>query len=203
MAATENESDSTMEDLATYTRLRTGADTTSRSSSPPPADTILVVSSMSIMSSPVPVNSAPPPEASTTVLVCKAGHPLSVVNEKPKGYPYWPCNTCKRAIPHNTVGVLHCDICKYDVCPDCRSRSPSVSVGRPSLGKITNKSTTEDVTLFFAGLNLSMDYTSIVQTQKLDGDVILAVTDSELQSLGIAPFGDRKKISNAIQKCQV
>jgi len=52
---------------------------------------------------------------------CPSGHLLIPVNGKPTNYPDWFCDGCRNRIPHSTQGVLHCEPCKYDICPDCRS----------------------------------------------------------------------------------
>ena len=57
---------------------------------------------------------------------------------------------------------------------------------------LSSSSTVEDVVRFLNGLGLSKDYTDIVRTQHLDGEVILSVSESDLEAL--TTFGDRRKI---------
>ena len=50
---------------------------------------------------------------------CPKGHALMCQHGKPSYYPGWSCDGCKKMIPHDTQGVLHCKTCKYDLC-HCR-----------------------------------------------------------------------------------
>jgi hypothetical protein len=78
---------------------------------------------------------------------CDKGHALV----RQGGFPYgassggWSCDKCKCSISKDTVGVLHCAACKYDVCLKCSGSSvvasaASFKVGdrvrlKPSIGK--------------------------------------------------------------------
>eukprot|EP00759_Apiculatamorpha_spiralis_P030408 PhF_6_TR32146/c0_g2_i2/m.47629 len=63
---------------------------------------------------------------------------------------------------------------------------------------LTPTSSVEDVVAFLAALNLSKDYGPIVRDQQLDGDVMLSISESDLESLGMGVFGDRRKILKAL-----
>jgi hypothetical protein len=52
---------------------------------------------------------------------CKGRHGLISIENKPASYGAtpWECNTCKRTIPGVHIGVLNCERCRCDICPDC------------------------------------------------------------------------------------
>ena len=51
---------------------------------------------------------------------CPQGHELSWQNGKPSYYPGWNCDRCRKNIDHGSQGILHCNVCRYDVCHNCR-----------------------------------------------------------------------------------
>jgi hypothetical protein len=51
---------------------------------------------------------------------CDKGHSLRVINQQPKDYSGWLCDGCRCRLEKYTLGVLHCDLCKYDLCVDCQ-----------------------------------------------------------------------------------
>ncbi len=52
---------------------------------------------------------------------CKGRHGLISIENKPASYGQtpWECNTCKRTIRGHHIGVLNCERCRCDICPDC------------------------------------------------------------------------------------
>ena len=52
---------------------------------------------------------------------CKGRHGLISIENKPASYGAtpWECNTCKRTIRGDHIGVLNCERCRCDICPDC------------------------------------------------------------------------------------
>ena len=60
---------------------------------------------------------------------CPSGHCLQTVAQIPSSYSGWKCDLCKKRIPHDTSGVLHCSLCQYDVCCGCQARSRSCPQG--------------------------------------------------------------------------
>jgi hypothetical protein len=54
-------------------------------------------------------------------LDCAGRHGLVGIETKPAAYGEqdWMCDACKRRIPNNHIGVLHCRQCRCDICPEC------------------------------------------------------------------------------------
>jgi hypothetical protein len=52
---------------------------------------------------------------------CERKHGLISIQHKPASYggAEWRCKACKRCIPDNHIGVLNCERCQCDICPDC------------------------------------------------------------------------------------
>eukprot|EP00759_Apiculatamorpha_spiralis_P043779 PhF_6_TR40980/c0_g1_i4/m.62062 len=94
--------------------------------------------------SPPPQNPAPgppslvqkpttPQKQTTNPFSCYNGHEMKLVVARPSTYrshsqspssSRWICDVCQETIPDNITGfdnaVLHCGLCKYDVCNSCR-----------------------------------------------------------------------------------
>jgi len=67
---------------------------------------------------------------------CPKGHALICQHGKPSSYAGWSCDGCKKTIPHETKGVLHCKTCNYDLCQSCRKDKEGNRAGFPvSCGK--------------------------------------------------------------------
>ena len=52
---------------------------------------------------------------------CVGRHGLISIESKPASYGAleWRCKACQRLIPDRHIGVLHCEQCRCDICPDC------------------------------------------------------------------------------------
>ena len=52
---------------------------------------------------------------------CAGRHGLVSIDTKPAAYAAleWKCDACKRCIPDRHIGVLHCERCRCNICPDC------------------------------------------------------------------------------------
>ncbi len=52
---------------------------------------------------------------------CAERHGLVSIDRKPASYGAldWKCDACHRRIPDLHIGVLHCEQCRRDICPDC------------------------------------------------------------------------------------
>jgi hypothetical protein len=55
------------------------------------------------------------------IIDCDGRHGLISIENKPASYGAieWKCKACNRRISANTIGVLNCERCRCDICPDC------------------------------------------------------------------------------------
>lgn len=53
---------------------------------------------------------------------------------------------------------------------------------------------------WLSSLKLSQDYSEIMKKEAIDGSVLCMMSQSDLQSIGISAFGDRKKIEVSLNE---